>query len=260
MAAGRRSGILGTRHPSARARTGAPIAALVFAALFPAAVYGSSINVNTEVDAVANDGQCSLREAVSAANTDAASGAAPGECAAGAGADTIVLPAGFYRLSLPPASENANAGGDLDILADVSITGAGAATTTISGGGLDRVFDISGSGSTVTIEDVTVTGGHAPDGPTQLFPGQSGGGIANLGNLTLRDARVSDNVAGRGGDGRDGQGEDGLLGHPGGPGGGFNGQDGGSGGGISNGGSLTLIGSSVTGNRAGDGGRGGSGT
>lgn len=39
------------------------------------------------------DGQCSLREAVSAANDDTGSGPAAGECPAGSGADTIPVAA-----------------------------------------------------------------------------------------------------------------------------------------------------------------------
>lgn len=48
-----------------------------------------TITVNSLSDAASDDGQCTLREAITAANTDAASGLAPGECAAGSGADTI---------------------------------------------------------------------------------------------------------------------------------------------------------------------------
>ncbi len=48
------------------------------------------ITVNTVSDTTANDGLCTLREAIIAANTNTASGAAAGECAAGTvGADTI---------------------------------------------------------------------------------------------------------------------------------------------------------------------------
>src|SRR3712207_6752188 len=49
----------------------------------------AAITVNSTADAVANDGQCTLREALAAAANDAPSGAAPGECAAGGSDDTI---------------------------------------------------------------------------------------------------------------------------------------------------------------------------
>lgn len=48
-----------------------------------------TITVNTTADDQANDGACTLREAILASNTDTASGAAVGECTAGSGADTI---------------------------------------------------------------------------------------------------------------------------------------------------------------------------
>ena len=48
-----------------------------------------TITVNSQADTVSNDGECTLREAIIAANTDTASGAAVGECAAGSGVDTI---------------------------------------------------------------------------------------------------------------------------------------------------------------------------
>lgn len=49
----------------------------------------STIVVNSTADDQANDGECTLREAIVAANSDAASGAATGECVAGNGNDTI---------------------------------------------------------------------------------------------------------------------------------------------------------------------------
>ncbi len=53
--------------------------------------WAATITVNSTADNAANDGVCTLREAITAANTDTASGAAAGECAAGAGADDIVF-------------------------------------------------------------------------------------------------------------------------------------------------------------------------
>ncbi|MEO8136628.1 MAG: CSLREA domain-containing protein, partial [Betaproteobacteria bacterium] len=49
----------------------------------------ATISVNSIADVVANDGQCTLREAIIAANSNTASGAAAGECAAGQGYPTI---------------------------------------------------------------------------------------------------------------------------------------------------------------------------
>jgi CSLREA domain-containing protein len=104
--------------------------------------HAATITVNTTNDELNSDGDCSLREAIQAANTDATVDA----CTTGSGADTITLPAGTYTLSLAGASEDANATGDLDITSVITIDGADAASTTIDGGGLDRVLDVRPSG------------------------------------------------------------------------------------------------------------------
>src|SRR3989304_4976715 len=114
---------------------------LVFAGGQPA--HAATITVNTTADELNADGDCSLREAITAANTDAASDA----CTAGSGADTITVPAGTHTLSL----------GELDVWSDMTISGAGAADTIIDGDGLSGVFNIASEGSAdVVISDLTV--------------------------------------------------------------------------------------------------------
>ena len=50
----------------------------------------TTITVNSNADTVpADDGVCTLREAIVASNTDTTSGATPGECLAGSGSDVI---------------------------------------------------------------------------------------------------------------------------------------------------------------------------
>src|SRR5213082_3033896 len=73
------------------------------------------------------DSDCSLREAVLSAD-------------AGSGGDTIVLPAGHYRLSIPGTGEDAAAKGDLDLTKNATITGAGARSTTIDALAVDRML------------------------------------------------------------------------------------------------------------------------
>ena len=123
-----------------RSRFAAVVTGLVMAALmvllYSSAAAGATINVNTTADELNADSDCSLREAVQAANTDAAVDG----CTAGTGADTVVLPAGIYVLTRIGANEGANASGDLDVLSDITIEGAGAATTVIDGNGTDRVL------------------------------------------------------------------------------------------------------------------------
>jgi CSLREA domain-containing protein/uncharacterized repeat protein (TIGR01451 family) len=145
----------------------------------------ASITVDSPADESSTstaNGTCTLREAVIAANLDAQVDG----CAAGSGADVIVLPAGTYALTLAGADENDAQTGDLD-LGFVTLQGAGAATTVIRGGG-DRVLQVPGW-ATVTISGVTVEQGAA----------SYGGGIYVDGMLVLSDSVVRANLAGAGG-------------------------------------------------------------
>src|SRR3954470_745832 len=169
-------------------------AVLILAASAPGA--GAAITVNTENDVTADDGHCSLREAITAANPDAPSDGALGECPAGAGDDTITLPSGRYALAIGGAGEDGNAKGDLDIASNVTIDGARAATTTISAAGIDRVLDVR-PGATVSLDDVTLADGRAPAGANggpgaAGGGGAGGGGILNAGTLTLTRCVVRD--------------------------------------------------------------------
>ena len=142
----------------------------------------ATINVTTTTDELNSDGDCSLREAIIAANTDTA----VDNCPAGNGADTINVPAGNYVFSglLSGTEEQAAATGDLDINGDLTIVGAGLATTTINANGLDRVFEVLGG--SVEIRGLTITGGGGN-------PGHGGGIYHTDGTLTLRSTRVMDN-------------------------------------------------------------------
>jgi CSLREA domain-containing protein len=126
------------------------------------------------------------------------------EADAADGADTVVVPAGRYRLSSVPSPEAGAAGesdagnGDLDITDDLTVRGGGAAQTTVDGAGLDRVFEIA-SGTTALIGDMTITGGDASGGDTAKEIGL-GGGVLNQGTATLERLRlVHDKADGGGG-------------------------------------------------------------
>ena len=82
------------------------------------------IIVTTTGDLIAEDSQCSLREAIIAANTDAPVGG----CPAGTGADTITFAPSLTEpatitLSLVGLGEDDSASGDLDIIGQLTITG-----------------------------------------------------------------------------------------------------------------------------------------
>src|SRR3954451_20698295 len=184
--------------------------ALLSILAFAGEAAAATITVNTEADQLANDGRCTLREAINAAKANAAVGG----CAAGGGSDTITFAVAHPKLSRAGAGEDANSTGDLDIDSNVTISGKGAAQTTIDGNNLDRVFHIL-SARTVTIERVKITRGRSPGGAdgqparaqngtggsglgTGGDPGEPGGGVLNRGTLMLRNVSVTQNVAGDG--------------------------------------------------------------
>ncbi|MFN7953466.1 MAG: CSLREA domain-containing protein [bacterium] len=139
-----------------------------------------------ENTASAPDGNCTLREALVAANTNVAVDA----CIAGQpGADVIALPAGTYALTLAGGGDDV---GDLDVLEDVSLVGAGAATTSIDASAIgDRVLDVA-AGVTASASDLTIRGGHVTGAVGELV---AGGGIRNAGALTLTRVTVAANEA-----------------------------------------------------------------
>ncbi|MBN2387249.1 MAG: Ig-like domain repeat protein [Anaerolineales bacterium] len=128
-----------------------------------AAPMRAAIGVTTTADEYGAGAGCSLREAIQAANTDAAFGG----CPAGSGVDTITLPAGTYTLFIPGHNEQNNTTGDLDILSNLTIMGnpADPSSVVIQGGPGwdDKVIDINPNVDrvlTVTIDGVTVQNGH----------------------------------------------------------------------------------------------------
>ena len=112
---------------------------------------------------------CSLREAVEDANATAVG-------------DVVNVPA-------PPAGQTYELFGQISILEDLTITGAGATTTTVRQDGFGRVFEIGDFGQAapeVEINNLTITGGQdSPGGGIQVVQGQ----------LVLRRSVVTGNVA-----------------------------------------------------------------
>src|SRR5437667_443621 len=110
-----------------------------------------------------NPGDCSLREAIEAANA-----LAPETI-------TITLPAGTYGLTIAQR---------LSMSADITITGAGSAATIVDGNQLVGVFDIIG---TDEIDGITVRNGLDASGV-------GGGGIHNGGTFTGTDLALDGNT------------------------------------------------------------------
>lgn len=149
--------------------------------------------------------------------------------------------------------------GELVVSNRLAIIGPGATNLAISGCGSNRVFNIS-SNATVTISDISICNGKAPNGSagSNAGPGVSGshgGGIFNAGYLEMIRSTIVNNHAGAGG--RGGNGGTGGRGGIGGRGG--RGADGGNGGGVYNTGSLILTSCIFASNTAGGGGDGGNG-
>ncbi|HEY4597279.1 MAG TPA: choice-of-anchor Q domain-containing protein, partial [Thermoanaerobaculia bacterium] len=154
--------------------------ALLFALTLPASLQAAVFIPNKTADT--NDGicdsDCSLREAIAAANQN------PGE-------DVILLHAGTYTLtSSGPAT------GNLQIQGDTLLLGDAAGSTIIDGGGLGGIFYVS-TDATVQIQDVTLRNGRSPG---------AGGAIRNQGDLTLLRTVLTGNssVAGTAGPGQGG--------------------------------------------------------
>lgn len=146
-------------------------------------VSAATLTVTTTADELNANGHCSLREAITNVNNGVTTWPDCAPTGAYGTGNTINIPSGTYMITIAGAGEDANATGDFDIKTNVAITGAGAATTIINGGGLDRVFHIIGA-YTVSISGVTITGGSAP--------GDAGGGIYNYGGaLTVMNSTVS---------------------------------------------------------------------
>jgi CSLREA domain-containing protein len=246
------------------------VLALALAVVCVPTADAATIVVTTNADVTANDAQCSIREAIAAANTDSATGG----CRAGAGADIVALGPSTYSLDDGHAP--------LTISSDLTISGAGAAMTTIQQAVYPaRVIEIA-SGA-VTISGLGITGGFpiggepgpdvfgtnggaGQDGQSVTagsgLPGSNGGGILNNGSgpLVLNGVSMTANQASDGGAGGAATAGTGGFGGVGGTANAGSGGAGGSGGAIYTVGPLTVVDSTFSMNSAGDGGAGGNAT
>ncbi len=124
---------------------------------------------NAVCETAAGNGVCTLRAAVEEAN-------------ALAGADLIRVPAGRY---LVPQAITITPG--LTVSGDLVVTGAGASTTFVDGGGTTRIFTVQ-PGVKVTLRDLTLTNAKSVGQGLE-----NTGAVLNKGTLTLVDVSVRDN-------------------------------------------------------------------
>jgi CSLREA domain-containing protein len=154
-------------------------------AVGPTAAYAATITVTTTADELNADGDCSLREAIQAANTNTAVDACP---AGQPGPIVDVITFGVTGTIALGSS------GQLTITDDLTITGPGASSLTISGNGFDtgRVMEVT-AGTTLNLSGVTIANGRWVSAPTI-----AGAGILNHGTLAVTDSAFSANDAGGG--------------------------------------------------------------
>ncbi len=162
----------------------------------PVRAAGAMIQVNSAADVQADDGVCTLREAVIAANTNTASGASAGECAAGSPSETDTITfAADYTITLSLGSE-------LLINSAVNIEGNGRSATIIQAAACDpvadscpqnhRVLRVDNPG-VVTLKSLTIRHGRCAGSCTETTT--SGAGILNQNFLTLDNVAIQANFA-----------------------------------------------------------------
>ncbi len=140
----------------------------------PRSFVNQPIVVNTTSDELNSDANTSLREAIVQANAQP-------------GSDTILLPEGTLVLSISGFGDASV--GDLNLIdpnGEVIIQGISPARTIIDAGRIDRAFSV-GFGVTAVFQQVSITNGRTDN--------SNGGGILNLGSLTLIHCSVFGNHA-----------------------------------------------------------------
>jgi len=197
--------VLSSKWPATRGAHGL----FLLAALCAAAAHASTITVdNASSGSVA--GACTLQDAVTAANTNAAKNA----CVAGtAGADTIVFAPGITSISLTSAMTSANATCTYGLAVSEDLTIDGGA---VAGSGVPKVtiqrsstvgtpnFRIIGAslyncGTNPALKlNLTLAGVSLANGNVSV--GSGGGGVA-ADILTVRDSSLIGNVASNSGGG-----------------------------------------------------------
>jgi predicted outer membrane repeat protein len=197
--------------------TGAPDASFALTNTGPS--FASLVVNTTSASLFAGAGVLSLPLAVIFADLDGVASTITFDPNVFATPQTITLPGGPLELTDTTGLE--------------TITGP-AAGLTVSGGGLSRVFQVD-TGVSAAFSGLTITGGNA----------SSGGGVQNLGTLTLTNCTVSGNSASANGSGLNNDGSLALINCT------VSGNSASaSGGGLSNQGTLTLINCTVSGNSA----------
>ncbi|MEW5985446.1 MAG: choice-of-anchor Q domain-containing protein, partial [Chloroflexota bacterium] len=180
-----------------------------FTTLTPATQFLVNSTVDV-VDAAPGDGLCATAGGVCTLR------AAVQETNALPGANTISLPRGTYQLTIRGSDEDEAATGDLDIRDRLKLVGPNSTRTMIRGMNSDRILQVHGQ-QTVSVVGLTITGGAAENGAgiynegtltlnrsslTANGAADRGGGLYNVAgaaSATIRNSTIADNSAGHGG-------------------------------------------------------------
>ena len=185
---------------------------LLFVAFLASAppIESAEILVDSTNDGILDDNRCTLREAVSSANADAALHG----CTAGSGHDTIVL---FFdsdhNLTVAGTNEDLNQTGDLDVTDDLTIRPLTGGLVRVDGNILDRIFEVF-DGANLTIENLDLRDGETVGFGGCIFVREAsselllrdtllsscqstlfGGSISSEGPVTLRGSYVNSGQA-----------------------------------------------------------------
>ena len=156
--------------------------------LLPGVASAATLTVSSTADVATNFGACgsasttptggSLREAICAANN------------AGATSSTITVPAGTYHLTNGELQMGKVSG------SNITLNGAGAASTIIDAGSLSRVFDLDptiGGGVTTSFSGVTISGGAVTTfGGAGIIAGSGNAGTKDT--LTISNSTITNNA------------------------------------------------------------------
>jgi Ca2+-binding RTX toxin-like protein len=175
-------------------------------ALSSGSALAATINVDLTADNFTNDELCTLREAVTSANSNSpvnGVSALDADCEVGeqAQTDVIALGSNTYTLQIPGSGNDTNQTGDLDLnvnasAGNVQVQGTGSSATEIDGADLDRVIEVIAGPGTATLANLHLDNGTAPSG-------EPGGAIRNSGtnSLTLSGVSVTNSISPSGGGG-----------------------------------------------------------
>ena len=164
------------------------LSATIASLLAAASAKAATLTVSSSADSNADDGVCTLREAIENANNDSQNGrTSPGECAAGSGADSIEFDptvfAGTQTITL--------GGTHIAISSPLTITGSGRDRLIVDANATSRHFLIDDGNDATAVQaslsDLSLRNGR--------ISAAHGGSILTKEHLTLARATLSGNTA-----------------------------------------------------------------